>query len=257
MSIPTILRRCLSTHTFPPPSWRTTKFAMVTAYDYPQARAAAELQLPILVGDSLANTALGFNHTHQATMNHMVHHFQAVRRGAPQSFIVADMPYRSDCNPRKALRNTRRLIKHGADSVKLEGPKVLQVQHLTKHKIPVIAHIGVCPQTDASFRTVGRDPNSTETLLHQAVALEDAGAIAVVLENIAPSTVSLILHRTKIPTIGIYSGHQPAGQVMVFNDLMGLPSAPVRTGVTTRNALVDVYGLYVDALARYRDDVTR
>ena len=255
--INTTIKRCLSTTTFPPRDWRTHKFAMVTAFDYVSAKVCGDLKFPILVGDSLANTALGLRNTNQVGMRDIIHHLAAVRRGAPDAYVIADMPFGSDTTPRKALRNGMTLIQQGGNAVKLEGPKYEQVRLLSKNAIDVVGHIGVLPQTCNSFRVQGlpNGAHSAKSLVDQAVQLERSGAIAIVLENIAPAAVDAIVASVKVPTIGIYSGNQCSAQIMVFNDLMGLPSG-YSSKKTSNNALVDVHALYVSALTKFRQNVT-
>lgn len=243
-----------STTAFPPKNWRTHKFAMVTAFDYVSGMVCGKLEFPILVGDSLANTTLGLSRTKDVGMQEMVHHLAAVRRGAPNAYIITDMPFGSDTTPNKALTNGMRLIQQGCNAVKIEGAKYDQVRLLSMSAIDVVGHIGVCPQTCKSFKVQGLDRDSTKRLVSQAVQLERAGAIALVLENIAPKAVDAIMVNVKVATIGIYSGDNTNGQIRVFNDLMGLPSG-YSSNKTSSNSLVDVYKLYISGLTKFRENV--
>ncbi|HLC95804.1 MAG TPA: 3-methyl-2-oxobutanoate hydroxymethyltransferase [Candidatus Nanoarchaeia archaeon] len=191
------------------------KITVLTCYDasFASILEAASVDL-ILVGDSLGNVVLGYDSTQQVTMQDMLRHTHAVRKGAPASFIVADMPYRAEEN---AFENAHKLMKAGADAVKLEGlPEV--VNELTRKGIPVMGHIGHLPQT-AVKPVVHR---TFESLLKQARQLEDAGAFAVVLEMVQTDVAKKITESISIPTIGIGAGPYCDGQVLVLYDMLGL-----------------------------------
>lgn len=205
------------------------KISMLTAYDYPSARWVEEAGVDtILVGDSLGMVVLGYDSTVPVTMEEILHHTKAVHRGAPQTFVVADMPFMSYATPEIALHNAGRLLKEGgADAVKLEGGEnvVPTVQALTRAGIPVVAHIGLTPQTAGQlggFKVQGRDLESAKQLLHDAQALEQAGAFMIVLEAIPRQVAKQISQALTIPTIGIGAGFECDGQVLVFHDLLGL-----------------------------------
>lgn len=205
------------------------KISMLTAYDYPSARWVEEAGVDtILVGDSLGMVVLGYDSTVPVTMEEILHHTKAVHRGAPQTFVVADMPFMSYATPEIALHNAGRLLKEGgADAVKLEGGEnvVPTVQALTRAGIPVVAHIGLTPQTAGQlggFKVQGRDLESAKQLLQDAQALEQAGAFMIVLEAIPRQVAKQISQALTIPTIGIGAGFECDGQVLVFHDLLGL-----------------------------------
>ncbi|WP_407308738.1 3-methyl-2-oxobutanoate hydroxymethyltransferase [Desulfosporosinus sp. SB140] len=205
------------------------KISMLTAYDYPSAKLveAAEVDT-ILVGDSLGMVVLGYDSTVPVTMDEMLHHTKAVRRGAPQTFVITDMPFMSYATLDLALANAGRLIKEGgADAVKLEGGSYIApiVQALTRVGIPVVGHIGLTPQTASQlggFKVQGRDVESAKELVADAQAIEQAGAFLVVLEAIPRQLAGHITSSLSIPTIGIGAGLDCDGQVLVYHDILGL-----------------------------------
>ena len=206
------------------------KIVMVTAYDAPGADIAAAAGVEILlVGDSLAMTALGYENTLPLTLEESLHHAAAVRRGAPGAFVVGDMPflsYQLDMN--EAVRNAGRYIKEaGCDAVKLEGGSeiVPLVEKLVRTGIPVMAHVGLLPQhiqTAGGYKVVGRSEDDAARLLEEVKAFENAGAFAVVLECIPAAVAESISSNVSIPTIGIGAGAGTDGQVQVCNDIFGL-----------------------------------
>lgn len=205
------------------------KISMLTAYDYPSAQLVEEAAVDIiLVGDSLGMVVLGYESTVPVTMEEMLHHTKAVRRGAPQTFIVADMPFMSYATVDLAILNAGRLIKEGgADAVKLEGGVDIEpiVKTLTRAGIPVVGHIGLTPQTATQlggFKVQGRDLESATRLVKDGSAIERAGAFMIVLEAIPRQVAAQISQELKIPTIGIGAGAECDGQVLVFHDILGL-----------------------------------
>lgn len=205
------------------------KITMLTAYDYPTATILEKSGIDmILVGDSLGMVVLGYDSTVPVTMEEMLHHAKAVRRGAPNTFVVVDLPYLSYATSQEALQNAGRLIKEaGADAVKLEGGKDYSeiVRFLTKSGVPVVGHIGLTPQTATQlggFKVQGKDVESATKLLQDALAIEKAGAMMLVLEAIPAALAERITQKSSIPTIGIGAGEQCDGQVLVFHDLAGL-----------------------------------
>ncbi|TGE32379.1 3-methyl-2-oxobutanoate hydroxymethyltransferase [Desulfosporosinus sp. Sb-LF] len=205
------------------------KITMLTAYDYPSAQwvEAAGVDT-ILVGDSLGMVVLGYDSTVPVTMEEMLHHTKAVRRGAMQTFVIADMPFMSYATADLALMNAGRLIKEGgADAVKLEGGfnVIPIVQTLTNAGIPIVGHIGLTPQTAnqlGGFKVQGRDLESAKRIVKDGLALEQAGAFLLVLEAIPKQVAGQISVNLKIPTIGIGAGLDCDGQVLVFHDILGL-----------------------------------
>lgn len=207
-----------------------TKIAMVTAYDASMARcvAASEIDL-ILVGDSLGMVVLGYENTLQVTLEDMTVHSAAVRRGAPEAFIIADLPYLSyhlDLNATKA-NAAALVIQGGADAVKLEGgsPSRLEaIRGIIDCEIPVCAHIGLTPQSVrrfGGFKVQGKTPAAHEELLQQALALEQAGVFMLVLEGMPEGLAREITQAVQIPTIGIGAGRYTDGQVLVYHDMLG------------------------------------
>ena len=209
---------------------RGERIAMLTAYDYPGARLVEEAGVPIiLVGDSLAMVVLGYDTTIPVTMEEMLHHVKAVVRGTHRAHIVADMPFMSfQADPQEALRNAGRMLKEGgAQSVKLEGGQHVAetVRLLVSSGIPVMGHLGLTPQSVNQFggyKVQGKTQAGAEKLVDDAVALEQAGAYAMVLETIPAQLAQVITERVSIPTIGIGAGPHCDGQVQVFHDMLGL-----------------------------------
>ncbi|MCB5247143.1 MAG: 3-methyl-2-oxobutanoate hydroxymethyltransferase [Candidatus Cloacimonetes bacterium] len=207
-----------------------TKITMVTAYDYSMARCVAASQIDlILVGDSLGMVVLGYENTLKVSLDDMITHTAAVRRGAPQSFVVADLPYMSyhlSLDETKA-NAAALIIEGGADAVKLEGGSGVRLEAIMailECEIPVCAHIGLTPQSVrrfGGFRVQGKSPEAHETLLRQALALEKAGVFMLVLEGIPESLGKEISQSLSIPTIGIGAGRYTDGQVLVYHDLLG------------------------------------
>jgi 3-methyl-2-oxobutanoate hydroxymethyltransferase len=200
-----------------------TPITMLTAYTCPVARCIERAGVPvILVGDSLGMVEMGLDSTRGVTVDHMQYHISAVRRGAPQTHIIGDMPYNSDNDPESALRNARRLIEAGADSIKLEGPKYDVIRHLVAAGIDVVGHTGLTPQTSESFKQVGKNDAEADRVLHDASGIAQAGAFMLVLEHIPAPLAGSITAAVHIPTIGIGAGPDCDGQVLVINDAIGL-----------------------------------
>ena len=205
------------------------KIVMLTAYDAPTAKFAQAGGVDmILVGDSLGMAALGYSDTVPVTMDDMVHHCKAVRRGAPETFIVGDMPFLSfHLSEEQTLLNAARLIQDAnCDAVKLETDRstIPVVKRLVEAGIPVCAHIGLLPQsvkTSGGYRIHGRKEEEAEALLEDAIALQEAGAFAIVFECLPASLAKKITERLDIPTIGIGAGAYCDGQVQVIADLVG------------------------------------
>lgn len=210
-----------------------SRISMVTAYDYAMARCVAQSDVDlILVGDSLGMVVLGYENTLQVTMADMIHHSAAARRGAPEAFIIADMPFMSY---HTSLKQTRKnaaelIVLGGANAVKLEGgsaSRIEAVEAIVDCEIPVCAHIGLTPQSVHRFggyKVQGKTAKEHDKLLLQAEALQDAGAFMIVLEGV-PETLGLeISQALSIPTIGIGAGRYTDGQVLVWHDLLGFNS---------------------------------
>lgn len=202
---------------------RSKPIAMLTAYTCPVARSLEAAGIPvILVGDTVGMVEMGFESTREVTIEHIEYHIGAVRRGAPDTHIIGDLPYNTDKDPEVALLNARRLLAAGADSVKLEGPKSEVISHLTLNGISVVGHTGLTPQTAKSFAKVGRTDSDAKRIRDEAVAIQDAGAFMLVLEHIPYGLAHTITVALNIPTIGIGAGPDCDGQVLVINDALGL-----------------------------------
>jgi 3-methyl-2-oxobutanoate hydroxymethyltransferase len=209
----------------------TTIVPMITAYDAPFARYAEEAGIDwILVGDSMGNVVLGYDETTPVTMDQMVHHIGAVVRGTSRAHIVGDMPFGSyQVSDEEALRNAIRLIKEGgATSVKLEGGReeATRVRAIARAGIPVVGHIGITPQT-AGLGPGYRKRTHRDRLLEDALALEEAGAYAIVLEVVDFDIARELTEKLSILTVGIGSGAQCDAQVLVLHDVLGMyPHSP-------------------------------
>lgn len=203
---------------------------MVTAYTYAQARLADAGGVDmILVGDSLANVCLGHETTLPVTVEQMVYHTAAVRRGTERALVIGDMPFLSyNVDPVESVRNAGRFLKEaGADAVKLEGGVEVEetVRAIVKAGIPVMGHVGLTPQTVSKlggYKVQGRSAVTARHVADSATALEEAGAFAVVLECVPTDVAREISERLTIPTIGIGAGPGTDGQVLVFHDLLGV-----------------------------------
>lgn len=197
--------------------------SMVTAYDAPFAALAQEAGIDVLlVGDSVANTVLGHARTGDIGMPEMLHHVAAVRRGAPDACILADMPLGADHGVENALGNARALAAAGADAVKIEGPRLDEIRSLALEGIAVCGHLGLLPQTATSLKQAARDEAEQELLLAEAAALQEAGCVGIVLEHIPASLGRRATEALRIPTIGIGAGPDCRGQVLVLHDVLGL-----------------------------------
>ncbi len=196
---------------------------MLTAYTTPVARCLEQAGVPVLlVGDTVGMVEMGFSSTREVTLEHMEYHIGAVRRGAPETHIIGDLPYDSDRDPETALNSARRLLAAGADSIKLEGPKYDVIRRLVASGVDVVGHTGLTPQTAASFKQVGRGAEDAERVRGEAVGIADAGAFMLVLEHIPDALAEAITRSVSIPTIGIGAGPLCDGQVLVINDAIGL-----------------------------------
>jgi 3-methyl-2-oxobutanoate hydroxymethyltransferase len=165
---------------------------------------------------------MAFESTRHTTLEHMQYHIAAVRRGAPGTHIIGDLPYGAYDEPSRALTSARALIKAGADSVKLEGPKRDVIPHLVAQGIDVVRHTGLTPQTSKNFKQVGRSEEEARRVFDEANDIADAGAFMVVLEHIPASLAAKITKSLGVPTIGIGAGATCDGQVLVINDAIGL-----------------------------------
>ncbi len=231
----------------------------ITAYDYPSARLCDEagIQL-ILVGDSLGMLVAGCEDTTSVTLDQIAYHTEIVRRGVGRAVLVADLPIHTYDTPEQAVRSGRRLVDAGADAVKLEGGfgQVDKVAALVSSGIPLCAHLGMLPQRvreEGGYKKKGKSSAEAETLIAAALALEEAGAFAVVLESVVADVAAEATRRLRIPTIGIGAGDRCDGQIRVLHDVVGAfpwfvpPFAKVHG---------DVAGVVRDSLHAYLAEVS-
>lgn len=237
------------------------RFAMLTAYDYLTAQILDEAGVPVLlVGDSLGMVVLGYDSTVPVTVDEMLHHTRAVRRGAKRALVVGDMPFMSyQGSVDEGLRNAGRFLKEGgANAVKLEGggPVVDLTARLVGAGIPVMGHLGLTPQSVnqfGGFKVQGRDEDAADRIVADARALADAGAFAIVLEGVPADLGRRVTEAVPVPTIGIGAGADTDGQVMVVSDLLGLTSGRlprfVKQYADLRSAMTDAVKAYSSEVA--------
>jgi 3-methyl-2-oxobutanoate hydroxymethyltransferase len=200
----------------------------LTAYDHPMTRLLDQAGIPlILVGDSLGMVVLGYPDTTHVTMAEMEHHVRAAARARPNALLAADLPYKSYEDPRSAVENSRRLVAAGAEAIKAEGGVEIlpQVRAILAEGIPFLGHLGMLPQhviEEGGYKVKGKQREEHERLQRDAMALAEAGAFAVVLELVAPAAAKEITRSIPIPTIGIGSGPDCDGQILVTPDLLGM-----------------------------------
>src|SRR5882724_9880292 len=232
----------------------------LTAYDYPSARVIDEAGIDIvLVGDSLAMTILGYENTLSVTIDEMLHHTKAARRGVRHALLVADMPYGSyHVSPDEAIRNTARFIKEGgAESVKIEGgeKRADLIRRIIDAEIPVTGHIGLTPQSVnvmGGYKVQGKSLTAVEQLMRDAVALDHAGVACIYLEGIPREVAAMITAEIETPTIGIGAGPDCDGQVLVFHDILNLTFGPPAKFVRRYG---DAAALITHAVQAFRADV--
>lgn len=232
----------------------------LTAYDYPSARLVDEAGFEvILVGDSMANVVLGHASTLKITLDQIISATRAVKRAVDRPLVVADMPFGSfHINEEETLRNALRLVREGgAQAVKLEGGmrRAHLIEALVEADIPVMGHIGLLPQSvnaEGGYRVQGRTVNSAQKLLADALAVEEAGAFAVVLEGVPADVAATVSNHLEIPTIGIGAGGGCDGQILVLHDVIGLSMGPAPKFVRRYAQVADVIR---DALCNLRDDI--
>jgi 3-methyl-2-oxobutanoate hydroxymethyltransferase len=235
---------------------RQEKITALTAYDYPTGRLLDEAGIDILlVGDSLGMSRLGYQSTLPVTMEEMMVHLRAVRRGVRRSLLVADMPYGSyHVNLEMALENALQMVKDGgAEGVKLEGgrKRAVLVERLVEAEIPVMGHLGLTPQSIhvlGGYKVQGKNPAAAAALLEDAVRLQEAGVFALVLEGIPSDVAREITLAVSIPTIGIGAGQACDGQILVTEDLLGLSFLPrpkfVRQFANLKEVITAAVGQY-------------
>jgi 3-methyl-2-oxobutanoate hydroxymethyltransferase len=236
------------------------KITMITAYSFPQAQCVDEAGIDIiLVGDSLGMVELGYRDTVPVTMEEMLAHTKAVMRGVKRAHVVGDMPFMSyNISREQAVTNAGILYKDGlCDSVKLEGGKDMapMAAAIVKAGIPVFGHIGLTPQTAnmlGGFKVQGKSIDAARKVVYDALAIQDAGAFAIVLEAIPRQLARLITEKVSIPTIGIGGGVDCDGQVLVLHDLVGLFKRFTPKFV---KVYADVYSVQMEAVKSYISDV--
>jgi 3-methyl-2-oxobutanoate hydroxymethyltransferase len=232
----------------------------LTAYDYATARVVDEAGIDvILVGDSLAQVVLGYENTLPVSMEEMLHHTRAARRGVKRALLVADMPYASyQVDTGEALRNATRFLKEaGAEAVKIEGgaKRVDLVRRIIDAEVPVMGHIGLTPQSVhamGGYKVQGKSLKAIEQLMRDAVALDEAGVFAIVLEGIPREVAAMITEEISTPTIGIGAGPDCDGQILVMHDLIGLSFSPPAKFV---RKYADVGAVIKSAVEAYKADV--
>ncbi len=239
---------------------RGEKIVMMTAYDYPTARLVEEGGAEvILVGDTLGMVVLGYDSTLPVTMEDMIHHTKAVVRGSKRALVVGDMPFMSyQTGWTDAMRNAARFMQEAScGAIKLEGGvrSAETVHKLVEAGIPVMGHIGLTPQSVnqvGGFKVQGKTPAAAVQLMHDAQALEQAGAFAIVLELVPAPLAELLTQRLSVPTIGIGAGVHCDGQVQVFHDMLGMYDAFVPKHA---KRYADIGTMIRDAVARYSAEV--
>jgi 3-methyl-2-oxobutanoate hydroxymethyltransferase len=231
-------------------AWKAegTRWAMLTAYDFPTAQILSEAGIPVLlVGDSLGNNVLGYETTLPVTMREMLHHTRAVARGAGDALVVGDMPFLSyQVSVEEGIRNAGRFLKEGgAHAVKLEGPQLELTHRLVEIGIPVMGHVGLTPQSVhgmGGYKVQGRGEEAARRLVDQAHAIEKVGAFSIVLEGMPAELGHEITTSVGVPTIGIGAGPHCDAQVLVINDLLGLASGIPRFAKTYANLRESIGG---------------
>jgi len=240
----------------------SSPITMLTAYDYPMARLVDDAGIDmILVGDSLGMVVLGYDSTVPVTMDEMIHHSKAVRRGNKYAFLVGDMPFGSyQISKEEAVRNAMRFMKEaGCDAIKLEGgDEVIDATiAIVNAGIPVLGHLGLTPQTISKlggFRVQGKTAETARHLIDQALMLERAGCFGVVLECVPDKVAKIVTEKLSIPTIGIGAGKYCDGQVLVLNDMVGLFDRFVPKFV---KQYVKLSHSIAEGLKRYKDEVEK
>ena len=202
-----------------------SKIVSLTAYSKNVASILDNYCDLVLVGDSLGSVLYNYKSTRQVTLDMMIEHSKSVRMGVKKALMVVDMPHNTYRNPKEALKNAKKIIsKTKCDAVKLEGGKKIynSIQTLVKNKIPVMGHIGVLPQSDKTFKFKGKKKSEREKILKDAKLLQRAGVFSIVLECVETSLAKYVTKQINIPTIGIGASNNCDGQILVFDDLIGL-----------------------------------
>ena len=208
-----------------------SKIVSLTAYSKNVASILDNFCDIVLVGDSLGSVLYNYKSTREVTLNVMIEHSKSVRMGIKKSLMVVDMPHKTYRNPKEALKNAKRImLKTKCDAVKLEGGKKIYniIKVLIKNNIPVMGHLGLLPQSDKTFKFKGKRKSERNNILKDAKLLENAGVFSIVLECVESSLAKKVTSEIKVPTIGIGSSNACDGQILVFDDLVGLNPIDVR-----------------------------
>lgn len=235
---------------------KNQKLTFLTAYDFLTAQILEKAKIDaILVGDSLGMVFEGKTNTHEVTIEQICYHTQSVKKGAPNTPIIGDLPINTYLNPEEALKNAKKLIENGADLVKLEGGKKIakQLNFLVKNKIQVIGHIGLMPQTSENFTVVGKNKEEKNKLLEDVEILDKIGLTAIILECIPAKIAQQITESIKTPTIGIGAGKFCDGQILVFQDLIGLTNPNFKPKFLKR--YLNSQELFLEAVKAFKQDV--
>ncbi len=236
------------------------KLTMLTAYDYNTARLVDEADIDsILVGDSLGNVILGYENTLMVTMEDMIHHAKAVVRGTKEAFVVVDMPFMSyQASVYDAVVNAGKIIKEtNAHAVKLEGGEIYcdRIKAIVDAGIPVVAHLGLTPQSVNAFggyKVQGKSLEAAKKLINDSIAVANAGAMALVLECVPEALATLITQKISIPTIGIGAGNGCDGQVLVYQDMLGFTADKSAKFV---KKYANLHDTIVEAFKEYKKEV--
>jgi 3-methyl-2-oxobutanoate hydroxymethyltransferase len=256
------MRKKVTIHTLMKKKRDQEPITWLTAYDYPTAQLEEKAGIDIiLVGDSIGMTIFGYDSTLPVTMDLLIPHTRAVRKGAPNAFLVGDMPYMSyQISPQEAIRNAGRFMAEcGCDAVKLEGGREVidTVKALIKATIPVVGHLGLTPQSIAmlgGFKAQGRDADTAMRIIEDAKALEEAGVCFILLEAIPPEVSKLITQNAQVPIIGIGAGPHVDGQCLIVHDMLGMFEAFTPKFV---KKYADIGDQIVQALEAFKEDVNK
>ncbi|MCK4352654.1 3-methyl-2-oxobutanoate hydroxymethyltransferase [candidate division WOR-3 bacterium] len=230
------------------------KVTVLTCYDYPTAVLEDKAGIDIIfVGDSVGPNVLGYKSEIEVTMDDMIHHLKAVRRGVTDAYLLVDMPYKSYETPEQALKNTNIFISNGADGIKLEGAKEKVIKYLVKHGIEVAGHIGLNPQTHVIKSIQGKTFESAKELIEDALILEKAGIIIIFIELVPEEIAKIITEKISIPTIGIAAGRFCDGQVLVVNDMLGITPRKLKHAKWYHNYQDMTY----QAITKYKEEVEK